>query len=282
MVWSDLFSNLMILNWADTVEIVIISYVVYRLSQWLGQDKKTALLPTFYGYCLLTIACYHASLVTATLLLCIAAPILLVSFLLIHQKTLQKNYVAFKKTSAETQPQVNWLNQLLRSILMAVNTGKPIFMLLENTDSLATFVTCTFPINAPVSHQLLTMLLRSDCYQSNTMLWLTRTGTLMGINTTWTYELDDMWFDQELRSLETWKQNALFISKKTDALFISLEPVQHTFTIIAQGVALEHMSLEQVLYWFKQQSWISVISPEKSEGPHAPYMVQKSHQQHTT
>lgn len=281
MVMSHLASTLMLFNWSDVIEISIIAYFIYRISEWLGQDKSSSLLSTFYGYCLLTITCYHASLSTVTLLLCITTPILLVSFFFIHQKTLQKNYIALKKTTPISPLHFDWLTQTLRSALVMVNSGKPMFMLIENADNLATFVTCQLPINAPVSHQLLTILLRSDSYRPDTMLWLTRQGTIMGMNTTWTYKLDTAWFDQELRNLDTWKQNALFITKKTDALFIYLESAQHTFTIIARGIAHERMSLEQALHWFKKQSLFSVLSPEKNEGSYVPHSVQKSHQQHT-
>jgi hypothetical protein len=282
MVSIQVLAPFMIFNWSDVLEIFVISTGIYYISTWLGYDRQTHLLAAFYTYCLMTIGFYYAQLPTLTLLACLAAPVLLVIFFLIHSTTLQKNFIAMKKPISQQTISHAWLTECLRSALRIVNMEKPVFMLIENKDSMASFVTCQLPIHAPIHHKLLDLLLASSAYNPHAMIWLTTQGTLLGINATWTYELDTTWFDTATQQLETWKQNALFMTKKSDALFVYADPQQHMFTIIMHGVSYEKLRIEQVITLLSKQFSISPITLQSRETSHGSFQNKQSYTQHTT
>lgn len=187
-----------------------------------------------------------------------------------------------KKQSSQKIDSYDWITECMRSIVRIMNAGKPVNMLIENSDSLANFMTCQLPIHAPVHDKLLDILLTSQSYNPRLMLWLTAHGTLHGINTLWTYELDKAWLDSSVQHLETWQQNALFLSAKTDALFVYADPEQHLFTIITQGTAYEKLRIEQVIAMLSKKFSSSPLTAHSKVASHESFDHRQYFSQHTS
>jgi len=257
---------------------------VYYGARWLAYDKQNNLIMYWYAYSFMGIASYYFELYTLVAILVVGLPVIATIFLLIHQRTLQKNFIALKRPFHQPTTLINkeWLSSLIRACVVMLNQGKSVFVLFEHTEHIAHFVHCPIPIEAPINYELLHVVTSSQAHDPENMLWVSTQGSLRGINTTWRHQLDDVWLCADVKELENWKQHALFITSKTDGLVFHLDPITHTSTLVMQGKAMERVPLEKAITMLAQYTGADASVLEKGEDYRAHYPAQKqSRSQHT-
>ncbi|MFT6765374.1 MAG: hypothetical protein ACJAZS_000250 [Alteromonas naphthalenivorans] len=248
---SPFWWQLYIFRWQDAVEVLAFSGGVFYLSTWLRKDTSTPLLGIFYGYCTFFLATYYFQLLTLSTALLTFAPITIAVCLMLHQSTLQKNFIALhaiapKKTTS------NWVDLLMRSSLVALGENKPVTVLIEKTQALDTLLSSDYPFDCVLSEGLFQVLIGSSAFCADEMLWVSNSGKLRAINSQWKKSSVDEWLAQEVKEQEQWLQDALFFTSKTDAIFFKLHPKSRTFTLVAQGKILQHASAHAALRMIKK------------------------------
>lgn len=245
MWYEELFYRLAIFNAKDVIEILSITAGLYYFSIWLKHDQQKPLVGYFYGINSLIIMGHVANLPTLNSAFTMLYSPILMLFILVHQRSLQKNFVTLKNIKPVQIINHNWLEILLRSCIIAANNQKYIYCLIEGRDTLNTLVCAPFEIKSQLQSELLDALLNSTTYNQHKMIWLSSTGVLLGINTEW--KLTDSMLDNQTSELDDWQKNCLLFTTKTDALAFRLNPHTKKFDIITEGVFLEKVPTDQAI-----------------------------------
>lgn len=241
-----------IYTWADLIEIALFSSVIYYFSAWLKEDKQKPLLLSFYGYCVAITIGHIAHLQTVSSALFLFAPVLLVVFIVLHQDTLQRNFITLHNITPSQTTANDWLELLVRSCLVAVSNNKPISCIIQKRNDLHTLLSCPYEFKCKLSEGLLDLLINSSGFNPKKLIWLKDDGTLQAVNTSWKKNSVDTWLAQEIKEQEQWLQDALFFTAKTDALYCKINPSNRTFTLVAQGKLLEEVSAHAALKTIKK------------------------------
>src|SRR5690242_12597081 len=125
-IYEGLTSHGPFFTWRDALEILFLSTAVYYFSLWLTKDRTKNLLPAFYAYCALVFFAYNAQLTTLSQLLLLFSPMVGTIFFLLHQQTLQKNFVALRTLQPARRNNDDWLETLIQTALIALNNKKEI------------------------------------------------------------------------------------------------------------------------------------------------------------
>lgn len=236
----------------DVLEITLFSTVIYYFSIWLKQDRQKQLLMSFYGYCTLLTVCHFTHLQAAGTALLLFAPVALIIFVMLHQELLQKNFISLHNITPSNQIEQEWTETLIRSCLIAISSERPICCIIEKKQSLSDLLTAPYRINCKLSEGLLDLLINSNTFEPNKMIWLQDNGILCAINSTWKRTSIDTWLAREVKEQEPWLQDALFFTSKTDALCFKINEQTRTFTLVAQGKVLEKVSAHAALKTIKK------------------------------
>lgn len=229
----------------DSIEIVFFATIIYHIALFLKKDHTYNLLPYFYSYLFLTIGCYFLDLATLNTILLLFSPCVIMFFALIHQETLQRNIVALKNVHTEKTDTSDWLSTLLQTTLIALNEHKELRCIIEHTDHMQELVMTSCPINAPLTPELLSLILQSKSYHPSNMLWVNSTGQLIGVNVRWRKSKVAGLLDRLEDNNEVWHQDVLLYTTKTDALVFWIHPNTGLFTIVAHGTEHEKLTASQ-------------------------------------
>lgn len=265
--------------WRNVLEISIFSFLFYRFSLYLRKDKNSNLLPYFYGYCALGCITYFLQLPTLSVGFLLFGPAALCLFILFHQETLQRNFIAFKQGNLQTIAISDSFETLMRSILIALNNKQEITVLLEYNDQLDDFLACDTLINSPMNHDLLELLFKSPSFDTQKMLWISHTGIIRGINVTWHHESTSK-FSTGATQILTSENLHEWYTNKTDCLIFTLDPATRTFTIFAHGMSKKNLSSHHILQMIKKHN-LNVSDTKKKEGVVHGKTQKTSHQQRT-
>lgn len=239
---SQYLQFFLIFKWVDLVEILVFSTMFYAFSIWLRQDKQKNLLPTFYlmNIALITtnITCMH----TIYNFLIHFWSVVVMLFILVHQNTLQKNFIALKNISPTKNKDENWFEDFMRSCLMAMNNKKEIIAVIEGKDSFEYFINSSFTIKTAVNQELLNALIDSPSFDNQKMIWVSYDGILKAINSTWNIENDLLWAEDKYQNIEKWKQDGILFSSKMDSLVFKTNINKRSFDIIVQGKLIEDIA----------------------------------------
>lgn len=238
-------------TWRAIVEILFFSTLFYQLALWLKRDRHHNLLAYWYSYCLIGLVAYALQLKTISSVLFFFTPAIIMLFLMMHQEQLQKNFVALRSLTPSRSPSPDWLEQLIRSCLVAVNNNKALICVIERKDSLQDFLTSPFIFNAELHSATFDMLITGNAYDDSTLIWLNDHGVLRGINATWNAPKDEIW-KSDASELPAWQHDALFFTAKTDAITIGIDPKHRTFTIITRGKRFENIAAHNALKFVKK------------------------------
>lgn len=240
MITNEILNLLMIFNLIDLFEILFFSVAIYYFSLWLAKDKQKNLLLTFYLMSTIFITAHIANMTTVTNFFLAFWPVLMMLFILVHQNSLQKNFIALKNLTLTKLYNADWLDSFMRSCINAMNNNKQITVVVEGNDSLIGFVKAPFLIHAPINMELIDTLIASSNYDPNKLIWITQNGMLQAINTSWDIKNNNLIKSNEVQNLDEWKQDAILFSSKTDILVFRVSPQKHTFDIIIQGKLIEN------------------------------------------
>lgn len=251
ILFSEMWGYFSLYGWKDILEVLILSSIIYYFSCWLKKDNQKPLLLSFYGYCTIITASYYLNLVTLSTVLITFAPVVLVLFIVLHQETLQKNFIALHTLSEKTFSQ-DWIEHIIRSCLVAVGNNKPIHVLIEKHNDLTPFLNISHRFESTITQGLLDLLIQSDSFEPEKIIILKSNGTLVGINGSWKKSSVDTWLATEVKEQEEWAQDALFFTAKSDALYFKIDQKTRIFTLLAQGKILETVSAERAQKTIKQ------------------------------
>jgi len=245
----ELFYRLAIFNLKDLIEILSITSGLYFFSVWLKQDKQKPLVLYFYSICSLVILANLIYLPTLSNLLSTIFPVVIMLFILIHQRSLQQNFVALKNIQPAQIFHTNWLETLLRSCIIAANNKKPISCLIEGQDSLANLVSCDLIVKAKLEPELLDALVTSNNYDENKMIWLSNTGFLIGLNTNLIMNIKDHVLNNNNNNnkIDNWLIQAIWFTKQTDCLIFRMHQLSKKFDIIIAGKLIENVSMDYAI-----------------------------------
>ena len=245
-----MFYNLLV---RDIVEILFYSSCTFALCRWLKTDKTKNIIAYFFAYCALVLCAWITQLPTLTPFLFTYAPVALLLFIVLHEKTLQRNLVTLCSITPAQIHHEDWLDTLLSSSLATINANKSITVIIEHKDALDYFVTTPFVINADMGKNVLDILLASTSYDEQKMVWVDTKGRIRGINVTWINHKEN-------------REDALFHTLQSDAIVFSAHPISRTFTLIVKGKETRNLSAHQVRTMIKKQ-----LSPLSSTMPKGAY-----------
>ncbi|MFC1842125.1 hypothetical protein ACFLYU_00495 [Candidatus Dependentiae bacterium] len=266
--------------WRNTIEVLFFALLIYYFSLWLKHDRKHNLLPYFYGYCMLTLVSHFTQLTTISYVLFLFSPVAIMLFILLHQTTLQKNFVALKNITPAKHVKTDWPQELIRSFLFAINNNREIYCVIENSSSIQEFMYSPLVINANIEQGLIHILQESQTFDQKKILWLNTNGQIVGVNASWREKIFQEISEipqtpntkskenKEAKTDELFKQNAMLLSSKTDTLFLHITPKQRTFDIIFNGELFNNISSENVLHIIKKYAFAKFKEkdPEKLKG----------------
>lgn len=246
MIGSLLFS------WRDAVEIGFFATLIYYISLWLKKDQQKKLLPYFYTYCMLIFIAHHAQLSTISHLFYTSSAFILLFFVLIHQHTLQKNFVTLHALIPTRSHKHDWLEVVTQSSLIALNNNKAFSCVIERHDLLTSLLETPQPLYADATKSLLDIVMQSPLYDHTRMLWINAHGKLLGINARWLYNHHEQISMPTSHDYDTWLQEALFFTSKTDALLFITTPATRTVTLVVQGKSKDKLAMHDARTIIKQ------------------------------
>lgn len=245
-----ILNHFMIFKWSDFLEILIFSSFIFYFSKWLQKDKQKKLVPIFYSLCVLFIASDYFELFTLSNFLFSFAPVGIMLFILLHQNSIQKNFIAAKNITPLSLEKLDWVEYLIKAILINTNSKKEIYCLIECQDAVSNFVTPQIKINTKIEKNNLEFLIESKQFNSKKFIWITHTGKIKSINTDW--NLPENFFVNEDKKFTEWEQNSIKISSKTDAICIKSSSETQAFEIIAQGKLMENILTDKAIILIEQ------------------------------
>ena len=254
--------------WRDATEILFFSIIIYYFTLWLRKDAQKNLLGYFYTFLFTLVASHYANLTTMHNFLLITAPVALMLFIITHQEILQRNFIALRNITPARKNTINddWIEILMRSLLVASSHSKELLCVVENHDALAPFIGNEQRLEIPVTHNTLALLLESASLDATRFIWLNAHGSIVGFNATLQENESD------------WLHHANMLTTKTDAIFLKVSPTTRSFTIIAGGHTYHNISALHALSTLKKYVYIDTKKGEISYAQH----VKKSHQQQSS
>lgn len=241
------------LPYRDIIEILFFSATIYYIQMWLKKDKSRNLLLGFYLYCTLFCTSYYADLPVLRFVLFVFAPAMAMIFIILHQETLQKNFITFSNPAVPLDDKGHWINELVMCSLTALNRHKDIIIVLERNDHLKTIIHAPYFIYAELRRDVFEILLEKQLTGHEYMMWINQQGKIVSINSSWKTQLDEEWVAQGAEQMHLWKKQALYITGKTDALVLKINPLSRSFDLVNHGKIIEGMNAEAVTTYLKKQ-----------------------------
>ena len=227
------------LPYKDAIEIVFFWVVSYYLLLWLKKDTEKNLLGAFYLYCGIFFFAHYADLPVLRFTLFISTPVIALIFIIMHQETLQKNFVNLTKGAPKILETTHWIDELIKCCLMALNRHREIVLVIERNDHLKSLIHAPYFIYAELKKDIFDILLEKHVSGNDYMIWINQQGKLVAINCSWRTRLDETWISKEAQNMHLWKQSGVFITSKTDALMFKVNPLTRSFDLVVSAKCLK-------------------------------------------
>ncbi len=225
---NSLLLHWQLFGWHAVVEVAFFSTLFYQTCRWLRCDRWNNLLPIFLGTCLCALLAHCMQLHTIVTAVLLFAPTVGSLFVIMHQETLQKNLITLKNITPPRPVHTDWLEELVRTALHIMTTNTSMVCAIEKTDSLQHYLEPGLSLDAPITHDLLAMVLHSSIFRPARLLWVSHTGQLTAVNAEW-----------RLEDHEDWLTESLLMTKKSDCLVFKTNAQQRTFSLVAQAQLIE-------------------------------------------
>lgn len=179
--------------------------------------------------------------------LLLMAPAALALFIILHQEVLQRNFIlSYKISSHNTQTHApSWLDELMKGCLSALNKNKELIGVIERDTKLDSIIIAPFKMSADLQKEIFEILIEKHEISNNNMIWISHDGKFRAINATFDINIDSQWLTKELAQISKWKQNSIYITKKTDAIVFKINPISRTFDLIMNGNIMESLTPSQ-------------------------------------
>ena len=245
----SLMHGMGLLHWYNLIEIGCYSTFMYYFSRWLARDTQKNLVMPFYGYCLLLCLSYTLGFSSLYFLLLYAAPVVFIGFILLHQTTLQKNFIAMTKhMQVKQQVKHEWIDIVMQGSLHAINTNKKFLIVIEHNDDIMHCLQADYSLNAPLVGNVLEFLLDSPHYDDKGFIVIDAHGYLKAVNARWLCgeTANTLGYDDA-----EWLSYCLALTHKTDAMLLSVAPELRLFTACVQGKLIENITVASVITLLK-------------------------------
>ncbi len=267
-MWSYL-SFLGVLRWLDLVEIALFTGIIYRFGCWLKRDRAHFLLGYFYVASLLFLCAFMLDLHTVIEFYRVSWPILIVLFIIFHQKSLQQNYVAARTIEPIKIPaDAQWLHMIMCAAFKALQRKKNIIFIIQGKQRVDEYLTETVVMHSPITQPLLDMLIESTVIQDQRIIVLSQTGILCIFNSQWR-TTDTIALTMETNNLNAQQKQTLLWTGKSDALAFFIHPETKRVTILAQGTIVADLTNEKaeliITQFIRKQNIVSAARMEKIE-----------------
>lgn len=247
MIENLYLNSLSIYKITDFIEIIFFSSFIYFISLWLKHDTQKNILAIFYTLISACIVANFCNMITISNFIILFTPGFLMILFLIHQNTLQKNFIALKKISPATKNENSWLDDFFRSCLNSMANNKQVTVIIESTESIQEFIKSEFNINAPINQDLTNILINSSSFDQNKMIYISSNGTLNSINCLWNMQNNDLLFTTNNSTLNEWQQDSIIFSSKINCLIFKTYPAKRTLDIVLQGKLIENITPQNAL-----------------------------------
>ncbi len=248
--YQEALAHFSLYTWQDGIELLIVTAIVYSFLKWLSKDPGKQPAVFFIGYAALNACTYYAGLSVVSTLMLIATPTILVLAIIMHQHTLQKNVIAHKHINPNNDHLYDWLDELMRALLSALNKQKEIICVIERSDCLKDFLTAGCSLNADLKKQVLEMFF--DHLDDTRMVWVHKSGKIVAINANLSISSDPEWMTNDVRQMQSWKQDALFITNKTDAIILSTSSHTRNFECIIDGKDIKDLTASHAITFLRR------------------------------
>ncbi len=252
LLFSSFYHYFIFFGWRDCLEIIFFSSIFYFFSRWLFSDTQKNLLFSFYNYWLIAFASYFLQLTSITFFLFAFAPVICVIFIVIHQKTLQKNFISYTNKTSIAKDTDHWLDTLVRLCLQTAHKDKQLFFIIERYSSLQDFLNIPFKIHTDFNNALLSMLIDAPSFEQSKFILMNHEGYLLGINVSSKITIDKEWIDTTLLNSQTYKDHSYLLTHQTDALIVGVTPQLKPFTVIFDGTFYEQLTTEAAMRLLKR------------------------------
>jgi len=246
----------------DIIEIFLIALPLYSFSIWLLADTNKQLLVSFYSYCAALLLSFAFGLQTITFALLAAAPAALLLCVALHQKTLQKNFVTFKKMVPEEHAAKSWHESLIRECLVVANNNKDITCVIEQHDAVEPYLASSVPLQCKINPATLSLITSSSLYQEESMLIFSSYGDLLAVNAVWKMPTSTSWLSGAINLEKLIEHNTLFYSTHFDAITLSLSHKKRLFVVVFKGEKYENLSAKQALDLLQKQTFSKTLPKE--------------------
>lgn len=228
----------LIYTWQDIVEIMVFSWGLYKSMTILAYDSQKPLLRYFLLYSTLIIFSYTFNCTTLQTLLLITAPALSTFFILIHQDTLQRNFVALYRPAVSLKKEI-WHLALIQFCQKQASKNYSSAFILEKKQNIESLLTITIPCHATFSNLLGELLYSSPAVYEHHYLLIEFNGTIRGINVSINSHTI-------LNNEEIIHDKELFLTAKTDALILHMDATTLTFTCIHNNKKITDLSAHTI------------------------------------
>lgn len=229
------------IDWKDLIEISFLVCSIYYFSLWLSRDNKKNLILPFYLYITGFVVSHHLNLNIISHLLLIGSPVIFTIFILFHQKILQRNFIASQKFNMEKQEQHIWLDELIKSGLVAINKNMDVTYVIERDINLQDFILTNWNVNSYLKKELFDLILAQK--KDEQFFWI-KDGLLVSYTSKWAF-IGEEFHRLEEKNLENWKQDALIITHQTDCMVVKALAQERQFQIIVEGKIFEPLTAQQ-------------------------------------
>ncbi len=228
------------------IEVIVLSFVLYKILHWLEQDHTKHLLLYVYAYAALMIASYATSCTTLFWIMFVSIPLATITAIILHQKQLQKNFIfaSSKNLTPYTMPAKNWLGLFVRSCLLTAYQKKQLFCIIERTQHLAPVLHSPVHLHLAIQQNVIDLILSSNALQNSSLIWLSESGILLTVNATWKETITNQILSAHQKT--NYAEIAL-LTNKTDALVWSIDPTTKMAMLWYQNSFMQQLTIDQLM-----------------------------------
>lgn len=245
-----IYREYLLVSWRDIVEIVFFIVIVYRVIVWLQQDTQKNLVLPFYGFCATAFTAYALNLSSISFMIFMFSPVIALLFIIMHERTLQKNFVSLhlatapKATTGEHSVEI-----LVQACLKGLNKRQAIIGVIQKNDRIDSFFPTASPLNAPISSEMIDLLLQGST-ESPTVLVANSQGSIISLNPSQRLVRQSLHYKTDNNNdqwLEQWITESVAITKKCDVLVFAVTATTRLFDVIYAGKYYDNVPATQAL-----------------------------------
>ncbi|BDC34288.1 hypothetical protein Noda2021_02460 [Candidatus Dependentiae bacterium Noda2021] len=209
----------------DAFEILIFSFIIYKLSLFITSNNKQA-VNMYWIYATSLLVTYLVSLNNTLLFLLLVSPIIITLFIVLHQEKIQKNFLAHKTKFSENPADDTWSKILIRECMLRLHNNQSTQCIIQTAYDISSLVDNPYPVNVKIIPGLITLIGTSTQVDSEKFLLFNSTGYLQGINVTIT--------SSQATSVN-WIDNAHVLTSQLNILVFKTSTQTQTFDIVIAG-----------------------------------------------